>query len=357
MATGKEAMSEEESVDVRAERVALVDRIWSFYDAKVLGAAVDHGVIEKLLREPQTVESLASSCNLTERGARMLLVSLTGLGVVRAAGARYSATSYARRHLDGSAKGSLVALVQWANTQLDALHQLDDALTNDAIVWDGFDHYIDTKTAGAALDDVNARKPRASSFTDVLAGSAGVVADRVLSVVDLSTTKHVLDVGGNVGVFATGLLSKNPGLKATVFDLPTVAAEARSRAQAAGLSGRLEATGGDFMVDDWPKGVDAVTFIRMSNSRSDEEMGKLLRKASDSLVPGGKVILYEGHVLEADRNAVPHLAVSAAVMFLMGSRGEIRRLDQWAELFAQAGLTAIETHIGRPWGVTIGVKE
>jgi demethylspheroidene O-methyltransferase len=177
-----------------------------------------------------------------------------------------------------------------------------------------------------------------------------------MDAVDLSRSKHILDVGGNIGVFVGTILQKQAHLKGTVFDLPQVVPNTRKRAASVGLGDRLDAVGGDFMKDPWPSGPDVITFIRMNNSRPREELLHLLKKAYALLPSGGKVIFFEENVLDGNPNNVPHLAIWAQVLFFMGSRGEVRRVDEWEALFKEAGLVDVQSKLGKPWGAVWGTK-
>ncbi|WP_394830833.1 hypothetical protein LVJ94_30420 [Pendulispora rubella] len=355
-ATTNEPGNHGDSADFREERKALLRTIWSFYDLKVLSVALDCGLFRALLREPGEVAALARACAISERGARTLLICLTALGLAKATdGGVYSATEKARRHFASNGPDSLAATVDWANTQFDALTRLGEAVKHDRIVWDGFDHYIENPEAERDKSDAQEHR-KLKAFTDVLAGSAHLVAHRVMEAVDLSGARHLLDVGGNVGVFAGTILERHPHMHATVFDLPAVVEVTRERAATSGLAARMEAEGGDFMRDAWPRGADVITFIRMNVSRPRAELLHLMKKAYEALPPGGKLILFEENVLDANRNDVPHLSIWAAVLFFMGSRGETRRVDEWVALFEEAGFAGVQSKLGKPWGIVWGTK-
>jgi tRNA1(Val) A37 N6-methylase TrmN6 len=56
---------------------------------------------------------------------------------------------------------------------------------------------------------------------------------------DLSSRKHLLDVGGGSGAFTIMLCRRNPELRATILDLPNALRVARSFVDEAGLGERV----------------------------------------------------------------------------------------------------------------------
>jgi hypothetical protein len=109
-----------------------------------------------------------------------------------------------------------------------------------------------------------------SDYTALMAGSQALVAGEILAAHDLGSYRCLLDVGGGNGQFLRSALTATPGLQAMLFDLPTVAHSSRAHFDAAGLSGRVQITGGDFFRDPLPKGADLVTLVRVLHDHDDE---------------------------------------------------------------------------------------
>jgi 3-hydroxy-5-methyl-1-naphthoate 3-O-methyltransferase len=338
----------------REDRKALLDRIWAFYDIKVLATALQYDLFGRLAASPMSVAELGKACGLPERGVRTLVIALTAMGLTEHDGKQYHVTEKAQDFIEGTPH-FLGSTVEWANSQFDALVRLPESIASDSIIWDGFSHYIENPDSTSSVD-LQSAQPRSSSFTSILANSAALVANRVLDNVDLSGARNLMDVGGNVGVFAATLLSKHPQLRATIFDLPRVCLEAKDRLKALGLLDRAATFGGDFMRDPWPSGHDVITFVRMFNSRPKDELLLLLRKAFDALPSGGRAIFFEENVLNSDPNDVHHLAIWACVLFQMGSRGAVRRIDEWTSMFSDVGFVSVTASQGRPWGLVVGTR-
>jgi len=84
---------------------------------------------------------------------------------------------------------------------------------------------------------------------------------------------------GGSGAFAMAFAAKEPGLVAVVFDLPNVVPLTRRYIAEAGLTGRVTAAVGDYLVDPLPNGVRS----RVPVGRRSQQFGRSERRA-DRLV-------------------------------------------------------------------------
>ncbi|MEH6830172.1 MAG: methyltransferase [Sulfitobacter sp.] len=126
--------------------------------------------------------------------------------------------------------------------------------------------------------------------------------------IPLEGVGHLLEVGGNTGVFARGLLELNAGLRATVLDLPAVChLGARRRPEV--LADRLAFLAGDAREIAWPAG-DAVLFKSVLHDWTEEAAELMLNKAVQHVPVGGRVIICERGPIAAER--VMHGATAAA---------------------------------------------
>ncbi|WP_406376419.1 methyltransferase [Streptomyces virginiae] len=111
----------------------------------------------------------------------------------------------------------------------------------------------------------------------------------------------MLDIGGGTGAFPVALCRRHPHLRATVLDLPRVAAMAREKMAGLGLSEVIEARDGDFLHDErLPDGHDVILLSMILHDWDQETGRKLLGKCFAALPPGGAVIICELLVLDDD---------------------------------------------------------
>lgn len=146
-----------------------------------------------------------------------------------------------------------------------------------------------------------ARSPERAGLDDGATGeysalmgiSQPLIADDILDACSLRGRRHLLDLAGGEGVFASAALARWPGLRATVFDLPAVADRARATFAARGLRERAAAVGGDLFADEPPRGADIVSLVRVLHDHDDAPAGAILRAARNALGPGGRLLVAE----------------------------------------------------------------
>jgi demethylspheroidene O-methyltransferase len=185
-----------------------------------------------------------------------------------------------------------------------------------------------------------------SDYTALMAGSQALVAGEILAAHDLGAYRCVLDVGGGNGQFLRSALTATPGLQAMLFDLPTVAHSSRAHFDAAGLSSRVQITGGDFFKDPLPSGADVVTLVRVLHDHDDEPALQLLRAIRRALPPGGLLLIAEpmGSDGVAERVADAYFGFYLLAM----GQGRARSPAQISALLAAAGFgptRELSTHV------------
>ena len=73
---------------------------------------------------------------------------------------------------------------------------------------------------------------------------------------DFSDVSRLLDVGGGSGCYAISIALANPGMKASVMDLPTICKVADDYIEKAGAAGQVDTKVVDMFREDWPRGYD-----------------------------------------------------------------------------------------------------
>jgi len=108
--------------------------------------------------------------------------------------------------------------------------------------------------------------------------------------IEIPSGARVLDLAGNTGLGAINCCTLKPsaGLRVTTFDLPEKEEECLRNFRAAGVAGQCSFTGGD-VFDEVPKDFDVVLIKHFLDMFDKSDVLKILRAASQSLVPGGQV--------------------------------------------------------------------
>lgn len=185
-------------------------------------------------------------------------------------------------------------------------------------------------------DTVLAGEGSPQTYSQLMRESQAMIADHVLDAIDLSACHLLLDIGGGTGAFAHRALDTFNSLKATVFDLPAVAA--------AGVelnvdNPRLRFAGGDMFTGPLPLGADAVSFNRVLHDHDDDKVKRVLCNAFSALKPGGQIVIAEPMAETPGAEPIGH-AYFGLYLWSLGS-GRPRTLEELSRLLKEAGFCEI----------------
>lgn len=317
----------------RRRAQALFDLCAGFTYSQVLLACVRLGVFERLRDGPQTAAALARRMDLPPEGAERLLRAAASLRLLsRRGGERYGLGPLGAALLGNPAVADMVEhhALLYADLR-DPVALLRGGRGGGALAryWP----YAGSDRPNAlGAEDV-------SAYTALMAASQPMVAQEVLDAYPLGRHRCLLDVGGGDGAFLAAAGSHAPGLRLVLFDLPAVAERARARFEAAGLGGRAEAVGGDFLRDPLPAGADAVSLVRVLHDHDDAEALVLLRAVRRVLPPGGTLLLAEP--MAGTPGAEPVGDAYFGFYLLAMGRGRPRGADEIAGLLRAAGFDRV----------------
>jgi SAM-dependent methyltransferase len=195
----------------------------------------------------------------------------------------------------------------------------------------------------------------ARKLTLALAGRSRNIAPVLARAVDLSAAKLLVDVGGGTGIYSIALLQNNPGLKAIVWDRPEVLKVTAQFASAHGVSERLECRPGDMFADPIPDVADAILLSNVLHDWDVPECMKLVARCAAALPSGGRVLIHDVLLNDAQDGPLTVALYSAALYSLTEGRGYSGA--DFASWLAAAGLTvAPPVHTLIHWSVITGTK-
>ena len=227
---------------------------------------------------------------------------------------RMGAAEIARK-LDGAVKG--VERLLNALTAMDLLEKTDDGYANLASVTallskdsGGYIghiilHHHHLVPSWVQLDQAvrsgNPVRTRASfsdeqwrkNFLMGMFNLAMGLAPQIVAVVDLSGCRHLLDLGGGPGTYAIHFCRHNPGLEATVFDLPTTRPFAEKTIAAFNLTQRIRFMEGDYLNDEINGRYDAIWLSHILHAEGPRQCQALIGKAVNALEPGGSIFVHD----------------------------------------------------------------
>jgi len=317
---------------------ALFDLCAGFVYAQVLRACVELGLFPILASGPQTLAALSHRLSLSPDATRKLLLAAVALRLVEERGPDRFGLGTLGAALLGNP--GLAAMIAHHGMLYDDLRD-PVALLRGAAGPGQLARYW--AYAGAPSPAALGRQDT-EPYTRLMAGSQALVAAEVLAAYRFDRHRRVLDIGGGDGAFLAAALAQVPGLRGTLFDLPSVADQARSRFAALGLSERTEAIGGDFSADPLPGGADLITLVRVLHDHDDDAVAALLGAVRRAMPAEGTLLIAEP--LAGTPGAEPVGAYFAFYLLAMGS-GRPRTAGEIRALLAASGFGQIEFHAAR----------
>jgi hypothetical protein len=97
------------------------------------------------------------------------------------------------------------------------------------------------------------------------------MAPMLVPKINISSRRHLLDLGGGPGTCAIHFCRHNPQLNATVFDLPTSRPFAEKTIKRFDLSDRIDFRGGNYLKDDIEGRFDAAWLSHILHGEGPEE--------------------------------------------------------------------------------------
>jgi 3-hydroxy-5-methyl-1-naphthoate 3-O-methyltransferase len=249
----------------------------AFYDSCVLFAASDLGVFAKLAGiGPADAPTLASELGLDPRGARLLLDACVAVELLEKKADLYSNTPETSVFLVPGSPGDLSGAIRYNRDVYPAWGKLPGFVKSGRPVEKPESH-------------LGQDRERTQVFVMSMHYRALAIGRAVIGELDLAGRRAVLDVGGGPGTYSMLIARKNPEILCTVLDLPEVVAVADELIQQQGLQAQVRTLPGDYRTSSFPRGNDAVNFFGVLHQESPESILALLKKAYDSLNPGGVV--------------------------------------------------------------------
>lgn len=320
----------------RSEGAALFDIMAGFVNSQVLVAIVELRVLHLLQDGPQTVSRLAEACALSPDRMQVLLRAGAALGLFDAR--RDGRFALAVR---GAAMLGVPGLEQMVLHHRALYADLADpvALLRAERVTELAQFWPYVFGAGGAAD------PQiAATYSNLMAESQILVAEDTLRMVDLSSVRRLMDVGGGTGAFLIEVARAHPHLELVLFDLPEVLDGAASRLDRAGVSRRVSVHPGSFREDALPLGADAISLIRVLYDHDDATVRRLVQAVFAALPPGGRIIVSE----PMSGGARPDRATDVyfAIYTLAMQTGRTRSPETIADILSEVGFVNISKRKG-----------
>jgi hypothetical protein len=302
----------------------------------MLFAAAKLGVPDALGTRALAPDAVAAQVGANAAHLRRVLRALASVGVTREdARGRFRLTELGKTLRSG--KGSLrdFALMIVAPYNFRSWERLTDAVVQGKTAFDlAFGEPIFEYLRGHPDDD--------RQFSASMASISASENEAVAKAYPFRRHAKLVDVGGAHGHLLATILRRYKKLRGVLYDQPQVVAgaEASGFVSAPGVRERCEVLGGSFF-DAVPDGADAYLMKYILHDWDDAKCARILALCRDAMAPGGRV-------LAVDRVIAPGNDADWSkwldINMLVGPGGQERTLDEFAALFASAGLRLVKAH-------------
>ena len=317
------------SMDEAAAAGKLMEMAIAHWQGELMLAAAEMSLADKFTEHaPRSSAELAAEYGMRPREFYRFLRALTGIGLLASAGGdcfRLTSLGAAlRTGAPGAARSAFIALVG------DMVKPAWKEFSHGLITGDtGFE-----KAHGMSLFEYLQHNPgMAQFFSETMVGFHGREPPAVAEAYDFSGIGSLVDVGGASGNMLGHVLSRHPGVKGVLFDLPHVVADAPQLLESFGVQDRVSIESGSFF-ESVPAGHDAYLLSHIIHDWDDGENATILGNVRRAMKPDGKLLIVEMVLPESDE---PHMGKMLDMMMLLVPGGEERTPSEYAKLLEPNG--------------------
>jgi SAM-dependent methyltransferase len=293
---------------------------------RIIFTALDLDLFSAVGNKAWTVSALARRLRVSPRGLEILCRNLAAAGLLIKSGGRYRNSRLARRELSKKSPA-----YRWAYLDLLRNH------------WNDWSTLTRSVRRGKPVEDNDDPDEPAyrRRFTWAMHHRSLDVAPKIAAQVNLRGAKTLLDLGGGPGTYALAFLKHNPSLRATVGDRTPALAVAREIAATLPHGKRLSYLPVDFVKQPIPGRYDVIWFSNVLHIYSPEENQRLFRKMATSLAPGGRLLIQDAFLHDANGLYPREASLFAVTMLLFTDRGDTYSVRDTTAWLKRAGFAKV----------------
>jgi len=306
---------------------------FAFAPPLMIETAIRHGIFDILDKGAKTPEELCSETGTLPRGLRVVLNALVGLDLL----SKDKLGFYALTH------ESARFLVSGKPT----FHGAFFLLTSEPMLsqWVKLHEIV---RSGQPARHINREQDGVAFFLRFVEDifpihyPAAEQLGRSLGVANATAPLSVLDLAAGSGVWSIALAQQSPHVCVTAVDWPGVIPVTRKVAVRHGLAERFDFVEGDLLETDFGHGHAIATAGHILHSEGEQRSRVLLKKAFDSLVPGGTIAIAE-ILVDTDRKAALPALIFAVNMLVNSDHGDTFSFEEIRTWLHDAGFHQVRT--------------
>ena len=321
------------------------EQIWetarAFMASRVILTAVELNVFGALADGQRSSASVSETLNTDPRATDRLLNALVVQGLLVKEGGSFRPSEAAEECLVPGLPGYAA-----------------DGLMHTAHLWYTWTNLTEAvRTGKAPVREEATSASRADAFIAAMHHNALTRAPMVAGAVDLTGVERLLDIGGGSADYSMAFCRAKGDLTASVFDLPDICPITQGYIDRAGMTGRVDTYGGNYLLDEFPPGYDMALLSAVIHSNSPDETRLIFAKTFRALNPGGRIVVGDWF-MDDDRLNPPSGAMFALNMLVGTESGDTYTESETTHWLRDAGFGHIR-RVDLPGGATAllaGVK-
>lgn len=250
----------------------------AYWGSQTLFTANRLGLFALLGENEKDATAIAESLNVHVRQASLLLNACVALGLLEVANGLYCNSALSDAYLVPGKDAYMGNAIRYSDNLYEAWGRLEKSLK-------------EGKPTMPAEDYLGKDAERTRHFVHGMHNRALGIGAMMVNMVDLSSRKQLLDIGGGPGTYAAMFCWKNPQLNACVLDLPPIVGLAQDILNTLPGGDRVTTLPGDYSKTDFPKGNDVVLISGVLHRESGNNCKAMISRAVDSLSAGGLLIV------------------------------------------------------------------
>ncbi|MBK9315009.1 MAG: class I SAM-dependent methyltransferase [Acidobacteria bacterium] len=305
-----------------------------FVQTSAMRGAIELDIFTAVGEGNTTVQTIASRCQASERGIRVLCDYLTIHGFLTKENGNYGLAPDAAFFLDRRSPAYLGGITGFL-LQPEMVNAFKDLATT---VRQG-------KTILKDEGTVSEENPIWVDFARAMAPMMMMPAQMIAEIVQVPQDRpiKVLDIAAGHGVFGITLAQKNPNVEVTAVDWAPVLSVALENAKKFGVDGRYSTIEGSAFDVKFGTGYDLVLLTNFLHHFDVATCESLLKKVYSSLNDGGRALTLE-FVPNEDRVSPPGAASFAMTMLATTGAGDAYTFSEYDRMFLNAGFSSNEIH-------------
>lgn len=317
--------------EVTSDRIQ--DTLYAFMRSQILFSAIDLDIFSLIASGVNTLEGMLAQLEADERGLRILLNGLVGVGLLqKQPDETFKLPVDAAKYLVKESPSYMGGMVHHCKRLYENWSMLTDAVR-----------------AGQPVGGAHSLAQLETFFSELVKGlyvSNYPTAQRMADMLEVEKAPaglEILDVAGGSAVWSIAMLEKNTKSHATVLDLPSVVNVAEEYVQQHHLEGRFIYLPGDLEdVSLGPSRYDIAIMANICHALGPIATKKAIQKLAKAMKPSGRLVIVD-FVPDNARAQVGWPLIFGVNMLITTPEGDVFTRADYERWLKDAGFTSVST--------------